>query len=424
MKKFIILLLLIGAGVGGWFYFRKGKSDAPQYQTAGVQRGDLTQAVTATGTLNPVLNVQVGSQISGNIQKLFADFNSEVKKGDVVAQLDPATYQATVNQAEGELATSQASLRLAEVNTQRQRELAKNKISTQADLDQAEASLLQAQASVKIRTAQLEKARVDLGRCTIYAPIDGIVISRNVDVGQTVAASLQAPVVFVIANDLKNMQIDANVAEADVGNIVIGQKVDFTVDAYSFRTFHGKVGQVRNAPITVQNVVSYDTVINVSNDEMKLKPGMTANVSVIVAERSDVLKLPNAALRFRPNDAAGSSGPRAGGSAGPSGPGGGSTRGERRGGPGGPGGGSGGPSKGTGEKPRSKGAHNERTIYTLVNGKPEPKTVKLGISDGIFTEVLEGLNEGDEVLTGMTQADSSAQRPSSSPFGGGGGRRF
>ena len=418
MKKLLILLLVIGAGIGGWYYFRNGKSDTPQYQTATVQTGDLTQAVTATGTLNPVLNVQVGSQISGNIQKLNADFNSQVKKGDIVAQLDPATYQANVNQAEGELTAAKATLRLAEVNTQCQRELAKNKISTQADLDQSEANLLLAEAAVRIRTAQVEKARVDLGRCTIFAPVDGIVISRNVDVGQTVAASLQAPVIFVIANDLRNMQIDANVAEADVGNITVDQKVDFTVEAFQHRMFQGKVAQVRNAPITVQNVVSYDTVIAVTNEDLNLKPGMTATVSIIIAERKDVLKVQNAALRFRPVDAPTPQSPAQASGRPPAASGGGGARGERRGPPGG----------GAGRsrsRDREKSGLMERTIYTLVDGKPQPVTVKLGISDGIFTEVLEGLKEGDQVITGAAVTQTSAT-PSQggNPLSGGGRRRF
>jgi HlyD family secretion protein len=416
IKTFLILLILAGAVTGGWFYFHNGAADAPEYQTAAVQRGDVTEAVTATGTLNPVVNVQVGSQVSGNIQKLFADFNSEVKKGQVVAQLDPATFQAAVNQSEGELANAQSSLRLAELNAQRQRELAKNKISTQADLDQAEISLLQAQSAVKIRSAQLEKAKVDLGRCTIYAPIDGIVISRNVDVGQTVAASMSAPVIFQIANDLRNMQIDANVAEADVGNVEIDQRVDFTVEAFQNRSFHGKVAQVRNAPITVQNVVSYDTVISVTNEDLKLKPGMTATVSIVIAQRSDVLKVPNAALRFRPPDAttpqaSAQSGPRppGGPGAGPAG------RGERRGPPGG----------GRGRsRDREKGGPMERTIYTLVDGKPHPVTVKLGISDSIFTEVLEGLKEGDEVITGSVTAQAPVTPPAGNNPLSGGRRRF
>src|SRR6266404_8745617 len=273
------------------------------YHTASVTRGPLTQLVTATGTLNPVVNVQVGSQVSGNIQKLFADFNSKVKAGDVVAQIDPVLFQATVTQAEGDLANAQAALELAKVNATRIQELFVKKNSAQADVDQATANLHQAEANVKIKQGALDKAKADLDHCRITSPVDGEVISRNVDVGQTVAASLQAPVIFTIANDLTKMQIDANVAEADVGAVTVDQIVDFSVDAFPNRTFHGKVVQVRNAPITVQNVVTYDTVIGVSNADLKLKPGMTANVSIIIAHKDDTLLIKNAALRYRPADA-------------------------------------------------------------------------------------------------------------------------
>src|SRR3954464_12398750 len=231
------------------------------YQTAPVVRGPITQAVTATGTLNPVQNVQVGSQVSGNIQKLFVDFNSTVKAGQVIAQIDPVVFQASVNQAEGDLANARAALELAQLNEGRTQALVAKQNSAQSDLDQATAALHQAEANVKIKEGALEKAKADLDHCTITSPIDGIVISRDVDVGQTVAASLQAPVIFQIANDLRKMQIDSNVAEADVGNVPADQKVDFSGDAYQYRTFHGKVAQVRNKPITVQNVVTYDTVI-------------------------------------------------------------------------------------------------------------------------------------------------------------------
>src|SRR5438105_5559255 len=294
------IVLLIAA----FFLFsRLGRSNAAQFQTTAVTRGPITQTVTATGTLNPVVNVQVGSQVSGNIQKLFADFNSKVKAGDVVAQIDPVLFQATVTQAEGDLANAQAALELAKVNATGIQELFAKKNSAQADVDQAMANLHQAEANVKIKRGALDKAEADLDHCTITSPVDGEVISRNVDVGQTVAASLQAPVIFMIANDLTKMQIDANVAEADVGVVVVNQAVDFTVDAFPNQVFHGQVVQVRNAPITVQNVVTYDTVIGVSNPELKLKPGMTANVSIIIAHRDDVLLIKNAALRYRPPDA-------------------------------------------------------------------------------------------------------------------------
>src|SRR5256884_2169966 len=304
MKRFspwvaLIIALLIVAFV----VHQCRNAGGANYQTAIVTRGAITQAVTATGTLNPVVNVQVGSKVSGNIAKLFADFNSQVKAGQVVAQIDPALFQATVTQAEGDLASAQAALELAKLNATRTEELFAKKTSSKADLDQAVANLHQAGANVKIKQGALDKAKADLDHCTITSPIDGVVISRSVDVGQTVAASLQAPVIFAIANDLTKMQIDTNVAEADVGVVKIDQNVDFTVDAFPMETFHGKVVQVRNAPITVQNVVTYDTVIGVSNRDLKLKPGMTANFSIIVAHKDDVLQIKNAALRYRPPDA-------------------------------------------------------------------------------------------------------------------------
>src|SRR5881394_1054722 len=210
---------------------------AANYQTATITRGPITQAVTATGTLNPVVNVQVGSQVSGNIAKLFADFNSPVKAGQTVAQIDPALFQATVTQAEGDLASAQAGLELARINATRTQSLVAKQNSAQSELDQALANLHQAEANVKIKQGALDKAKADLDHCTIVSPIDGTVISRSVDVGQTVAASLQAPVIFAIANDLTKMQIDANVAEADVGVVKVEQNVDFTVDAFPMQTF-------------------------------------------------------------------------------------------------------------------------------------------------------------------------------------------
>jgi HlyD family secretion protein len=403
MKRFVpwiglIVALLIVASVVR--QCRNGGSE--NYQIATVTRGAITQAVTATGTLNPVLNVQVGSQVSGNIAKLFADFNSQVKAGQVVAQIDPALFQATVTQAEGDLANAQAALELAKVNATRTQELFARKTSSQADLDQAMANLHQAEANVKIKQGALDKAKADLEHCTITSPIDGIVISRNVDVGQTVAASLQAPVIFQIANDLTKMQIDANVAEADVGVLEVGQDVDFTVDAFPMRTFRGKVVQVRNAPITVQNVVTYDTVIGVSNPDLKLKPGMTANVSIIVAQKDNVLQIKNAALRYRPAEAASAemnSSKAAGG--GPT---------SRK---------PGGAQRGAGRERRP----SERTVYVLSGSRPRPVQIKTGISDGVVTEVIEGLKEGDRVVTAELASKSPAASPPPNPFSGG-ARRF
>jgi HlyD family secretion protein len=389
MKRFVSLfVIVIGLLILVGVLRQCRQGSGADYQTATVTRGPVTQAVTATGTLNPVLNVQVGSQVSGNIAKLFADFNSEVKAGQTVAQIDPALFQATVTQAEGDLANAQAALELAKVNATRTQELFAKKNSSQQDVDTATAALHQAEANVKIKQGALDKARADLDHCAIKSPVDGVVISRNVDVGQTVAASLQAPVIFTIANDLTKMQIDANVAEADVGVITVDQTVDFTVDAFPGRTFHGKVVQVRNAPITVQNVVTYDTVIGVSNADLKLKPGMTANVSIVVAQRDNVLQLKNAALRYRPPDA---------------------TPVETRStsGPGGA---------------RMSGGGRERTVYVLSGSRPKPVQIKTGISDGVVTEVLEGLKEGDRVVTAELSTAAATSSPAANPFTG--GRRF
>ncbi|MSU58867.1 MAG: efflux RND transporter periplasmic adaptor subunit [Pedosphaera sp.] len=435
--KWTILVLGLGGVAGGVWYFRSKGESAPEYQTAKVTRGDLTQAVTATGQLNPVLNVQVGSQISGIILKLNADFNTQVKAGQIVAQLDAATYQANVSSAEGDLANANAGLELAQVNARRAEELFKNKLIAQSEHDQSIATLHQAEAQVKIRTASVERARVDLARCTIYSPVDGIVISRNVDVGQTVAASMSAPTLFVIANDLAKMQIDANVSEADVGGVEINQDADFTVDAFPYRTFHGKVIQVRNAPTTVQNVVTYDVVIEVANPDLKLKPGMTANVSIVVARRENVLKIPNAALRFRPPEkvtgekrtnappplVAQATPPGGGGASG-------GGDGERRRGRGGPGGAGGG--NRTGKPPGER--QPLRTIHTLIHSEagaasgaaPElkPVQVKLGINDGVMTEVLEGLAEGDQIVLSVTTPNAAVPASSqSNPFGSGFQRR-
>jgi len=389
MKRFLPLLaIVVGLSILLLIFRQCRRDSGASYQTAPVTRGPLTQLVTATGTLNPVVNVQVGSQVSGNIQKLFADFNSKVKAGDVVAQIDPVLFQATVTQAEGDLASAQAALELAKVTASRTQELVAKQNSAKADLDAAMASLHQAEANIKIKQGALDKARADLEHCTIKSPVDGEVISRSVDVGQTVAASLQAPVIFAIANDLTKMQIDSNVAEADVGAVTVDQTVDFTVDAFPFRTFHGKVVQVRNAPITVQNVVTYDTVIGVSNDDLKLKPGMTANVSIIIEHRDDALQIKNAAFRYRPADSSPPPSPPSSGKPGP--------RGAGR------------------DRPR-----NERTVYVLSGGKPKPVQIKIGISDGIVTEVTEGLKEGDPVVTAAVNAASPGQSPAANPFGGG-----
>lgn len=426
LKWLFILLALAGAiGCGFWF-FKNRKADKPEFITTKVGRGDVTQTISATGNVKPLLNVEVGSQISGIIQRLYADFNTEVKSNQVIAQLDSATYRANVSSAEGELANSQASLELAQINARRAAELFREKLVSQSEYDQSIATLHQAEAQVKIRTASLERAKVDLGRCTIFAPIDGIVIDRKVDVGQTVAASLSAPVLFQIANDLTKMQINAAVAEADIGSAQVGQLVEFTVDAFPFRKFQGKVTQVRNSPIIVQNVVTYDTIIEVNNADLKLKPGMTATVNIIIARSENVLTVANSALRFKPPESLvpkattnalaqsvtatvpASTESQGGG--------------ERRRGGGERGGGE------RGNRPRGEG-RPPRFLYTLVGESTEAvpadlkqNQVKLGITDGTVTEVVEGLNEGDKVIISMIYAGAS-NAPVNNPFGSGFQRR-
>lgn len=473
LKWLIIFSAIIVVAAGGVWYFERGNSGTPQYQTTAVARGDLMQAVTATGTLNPVLNVQVGCQVSGRISKLYADFNSPVTNGQLIAELDPRTYVAQAAQASADLANARANLELQQVETRRSSELFTNKLVSGSDYDTAIATRDEARAMVQIKEASLTNAMANLGYCKIYSPVDGTVISRNVDVGQTVAASMSAPVLFQIANDLAKMQIDANVSEADIGSVEEGQNVSFSVDAFPDRKFSGKVKQIRNAPTTVQNVVTYDVVIEVGNPDLKLRPGMTANASVITAERPGVLKIPNAALRFRPPDSVnkeikpaatnvtqaaktgGTNGTEVAANTAPP-----LTgneppeelqkrvsemraRGEdipaeiraklrelyqsgalqRPAGQGGPRGGGGGFG--------SRGSQSSsRTVYILAadknSGNPTPQavSVKTGISDGASTEITDGLKEGDTVIVGIKFPQAAAVTPppgGASPFGGGGG---
>ena len=300
----VTLLVLAALAVGGFFGWRawRGRADAEAltYKTSAVTRGDVTQSVTANGSLSPVRMVEVGSQISGVITSIKVDFNSQVKAGELVAQIDPATYERALGQAEAELENAQAAQELAQLNFDRAEGLMKTSLISKSDFDQARVNLSQAKATVRTREANVERARVDLSRTTIYSPMDGVVITRKVEEGQTVAASMNTPTLFVVANDLTKMRIEAAVSEADVGGVEEGQPVQFTVDAFPGRAFQGTVQQVRYEPTTNQNVVTYTTVVAVENKDMKLRPGMTANARFITAEHKNVLKIPNAALRFRP----------------------------------------------------------------------------------------------------------------------------
>jgi HlyD family secretion protein len=463
--KWLILLVLVGGGIGaGIWYFTQSDSNSPEYQIVTVSRGDLTQAVSATGQLNPVVNIQVGSQISGRISKLYVDYNSEVKSNQVIAEIDPSTYQGAVRRAEAELANAKANLSLALAQARRAQALFTNNLISASEHETTLAQAEQAQAQLQSAEAAVQNARVDLSRCTIYAPVDGVVISRNVDVGQTVAASFNTPTLFLIANDLSKMQIDALVSEADIGGVEVGQEATFSVDAYVYRTFRGKVSQIRYGALTNQNVVNYDCVISVDNRDLKLLPGMTATISIVLAQQKNVLKVPNAAFRFRPPEViaaetnqlaraatdnakkmADSGNQRANMREGGGGPGGGAPGGGPGGGRG-PGGGAGGrgerqggerqgggprPGAPAGSRPPPERA-GPRTVYVVTGGTPKkpvlkPVKVKTGISDGVSTEILGGLNEelneGDQIVTGLLASSSAPGSRTSTPFGGG-FRRF
>ncbi|MBI3754002.1 MAG: efflux RND transporter periplasmic adaptor subunit [Deltaproteobacteria bacterium] len=382
LKKTIIAILLLAAvGVSVWYFFLKGNNQAVKYKTAKIERGSIESKVSATGTLNAVVTVQVGSQVSGTIKGLHADFNSVVKQGQVIATLDQKTFLAQRDQAKANLLNAKANLEKSNADLvdkkqkfERSSKLFKEGLTAQNDLDSAEAAYLSAEAQVKSSEAQVEQnraalelAEVNLEYTIIKSPVDGIVISRNVDIGQTVAASFQTPTLFTIAKDLTKMQVDTSVDEADIGTVKLGQEAKFTVDAFPELVFKGVVSQIRNAPIIVQNVVTYDVIIEVANKELKLKPGMTANVSIVTAHKEDVLKVPNAALRFKPKEQ---------------------------------------------EDAGQKLAREEKgqKIWLLSGGQLKPVSIKTGISDGAFIEIKEGdVKEGDEVI--LESAAKSGNKP-------------
>jgi HlyD family secretion protein len=307
----LLLALVVG---GGWWFAAGRKDDAPKFRTAKVEKGPITATVSSTGTLNPVTSVQVGSQVSGQIKELFVDFNSPVKQGMLIARIDPETFQYRMRQAEADLEAARSGAGRAEValinaerDLKRSKELVARNFVSPAELDRAQstydlaaAELRTARAVVQQRNAALASAKVDLSRTEIRAPVDGVVIKRTVDVGQTVAASLQAPELFVIAKDLRDMQVETSIDEADVGRIRVGQRASFTVDAFPGRPFAGEVKSVRKAALNVQNVVTYIAIISANNERGELLPGMTANVRITTDSRESVLKAPNSALRFRP----------------------------------------------------------------------------------------------------------------------------
>jgi HlyD family secretion protein len=457
-----ILTVLILGGAGGFYWFGNGTGKA-SFRTAPVERGDIQSTISATGTLNAVITVQVGTQVSGTISQLLVDYNSPVKRGMLIARIDPATFEAKVNQAKGDLESARAAVlnqraavvkgeadvATAKANVVRQDVVLRDakvkadarvrlyqeggisqeeRDSAQATLDSAQAQLEAAQASLRASHAALEvtrallaaaeatvqqkeaalaQAQVDLNNTFIRAPVDGVVVSRNVDVGQTVAASLQAPTLFLIAQDLTKMEVDTNVDEADIGRVVLNQEATFTVDSYPGQVFGGRVVQIRQAPQVLQNVVTYTTVVAVSNPELKLKPGMTANVKILVAQRENALLVPNAVFRVRLDgvSAGAQVGPGGGGPIAQRGsqamtdgrtgrsPGAGS---ERRGEPG----------------ARSVGEGARQRVWVLQDGKPVERRIRTGLSDGQRTEVVEGLKEGELVIVGLpSQPRSGSAQP-------------
>jgi HlyD family secretion protein len=365
MKKILVGVLILGVLAVVVFILFGNRKNEPEFRTGKVVKGDIVKTVTATGTVNPVTTVLVGTQVSGTIKHIYVDFNSPVKKGRMIAMIDPATFEAQVDQARANLMSARANMEKAEAtlidskrSMDRNRELFSKNLIARSDLDTAETNYETAKAQASAARAQIAQseaslrlAETNLQYTKILSPVDGVVISRNVDIGQTVAASFQTPTLFTIAQDLTKMQIDANVDESDIGMIKVGQNVEFNVDAYPDIAFKGKVWQVRNAPITVQNVVTYDVVIKVDNSDLKLKPGMTANVSVVISAKKDILKVPNAALRFRPSEM---------------------TKTREQKGPG---------------------------LWIIENGKPKRVPVSAGISDGNYTEVItDTVKEGQDVI--------------------------
>jgi len=418
MRRLLFILLatalLAAAGYGGYRYLGND-ADSPRYKFAKIESGALTAQVSASGTLNPVVSVQVGSQVSGQIKEILVDFNSPVKAGQLIARIDPETFQLRVRQAEADLDAARAALAVqrAEVarsaasladalrDYERKKLLLEKSFISAAERDKAQTAYAIAQAAaqvsaaqvrnseavVKQRESQLAQSKVDLERTAIRSPVDGIVVKRSVDTGQTVAASLQAPELFVIAKNLTDMQVETSIDEADVGRIQLGQKASFTVDAFPGRAFEGAVVQVRKAAQVVSNVVTYTVIISAANPELALLPGMTANARIVVARKDKVLKAPNTALRFRPPGS-------------------------------------------VDEKPaelkptRAAGASPSGRLWILdENGKPKALSVRLGISDGKMTEIvaddtkeLKELNEGSMVIIGSTAPAKTSAAPAAPRF--------
>jgi HlyD family secretion protein len=422
LRWILWLLLLVAAGATTWFVLRRGNdSGQAKYRLQTVDKGNVTMTVTATGTLSAVTTVQVGSQVSGIIAHLYADFNSRVTKGQLVADLDPTPFQAQVEQRRADLRQADVQMRNAEINFHRQEQLLAEQLAAQADYDSAKAAFDGAKAQTDQAKAALHQAETNLTYTKIVSPIAGVVVDRKYDIGQTVAASFQAPTLFTIAEDLSRMQVQADVDQSDIGRVRVGQEARFSVDAYPDEEFRGKISQIRLNATANQNIITYPVILEVANQEEKLRPQMTANVTIEVAQVKDVLRVPNAALRFRPTDSSGETSRSRGGASG----GGGGGRGAAGGG-GGRSGGAGGGRAGAGSSGGSGGGFaavagqfdaavggggppkGTQVVYLQagLNGL-KPIHIRTGISDGRYTQVVGGeLKPGDQVIIGQATTHS------------------
>ena len=352
--RFAFWVLLLAISSAGYALWKKMPAEQPpqKFKTEKIERGDVVQTITANGTLNPVVVINIGTQISGTIQKLHVNFNDQVTAGQILAELDPSLLSATLKQSQANLASVEANSRLARTKEARARKLVALGFVVQSQLDEAVEVLDAAKAQVKVVKAQIERDEANLRYSTIRSPISGIVIARPVDIGQTVAASFQTPTLFQIAQDLKVMQIDTSIAEADIGKIKLQQEVSFSVDTFPDKNFSGSVKQIRLNPTIQQNVVTYNVVIAADNSEGTLLPGMTAHVQINTQQHTQVLRVPNAALRYKPSDA------------------------------------------------ELVNKDSSPKLYKVIQGKPASFNVKLGIADNLYTEIVSGdLKEGDQVIT-------------------------
>lgn len=391
IKNSILAIIILVLLIGSYYFYQAKNKQKPEdlYKFSEVTQGDIEQAVSANGTINPVTLVSVGTQVSGLVSKLYVDFNDKVEKGQVLLELDDALFTAQIAQSQGNVRNAEASLELAKANEARIRSLFAQEYVSRQELDQSVQALKSAQAQLATSRAQLLRDQTNFDFSVIRSPVSGIVIDRQIDVGQTVAASFQTPTLIKIAQDLSKMQIDTSFAEADIGNIKVGQLARFSVDAFPNLDFQGVVKQIRLNPVTTSNVVSYNVVISVDNPEQILLPGMTAYVSIVFAKHDNVLLVPNAALRFKPKQDENESDTKGSAS---------KSREAKRDGD----------KKHLVDKQQSNGLGRGK-VFILENGKPSMHEVKVGISDGKFTEIIaQDLQMGSQVIIGNAQEDEKS----------------